>query len=160
MATLPCAAPPSVLSGKRHDEASISETPQDVCTHARACDMHTKHACIQAKQHRMQGIQYKASSALGTGRLVLASCGQLQLLAVSVPDVASRAHVRCCNKSTAICCRVMSTAGERLSLDKCLDLRVRRRSCHAPPRGNRCKPRFARRPAKSLVLRLLILFRS
>jgi hypothetical protein len=66
----------------------------------------------------MHGHAGQSKRALGTGRLVLASSGLLQHRDVTAHRRQSRAHVRCVNKLTAMCRRMMSTAGERQSLEK------------------------------------------
>ena len=63
-------SPANVVSQNRHEQASISRTPQNSmhacapCTHSNAFTKTASHA----------GMQYKASSALGTGRLCHAKC--------------------------------------------------------------------------------------
>ena len=70
-----------------------------------ACMRHAHIACIQAKQHCMPCMRYKASTTVGTCRIGLTSSGLMQLHAGSAHRRESRARVRGCDKPSAICRR-------------------------------------------------------
>ena len=59
--------------------AKIGTSKQASAEHRETVSMHARHAHIamhSAKQQRMPGMRYKASSALGTGRLCYAKCSR------------------------------------------------------------------------------------
>ena len=64
-------SPARVVSENRHNQASISRTPQDSM---HTCARHAHIAMHSAKQHRKPGMQYRASRAVGTSRFIHAEC--------------------------------------------------------------------------------------
>ena len=66
--------------------AKIGTSKQASAEHRTTVCMHARHAHIpmhSAKQHRMPGMRYKASSALGTGRLCHVRCSRRPCLTTS-----------------------------------------------------------------------------
>ena len=67
-------SPARVVSQNRQEQASISRTPQ---SSLHTCARHAHIVMQSATHHRKPGMQYRASIAVGTGRLCHVKCSRL-----------------------------------------------------------------------------------
>ena len=72
--SMPTCSPARVVSQNRQEQPSISRTPRNSL---HTCARHAHIGMHSATQHRKPGMQYRASIALGTGRLRHVKCSRL-----------------------------------------------------------------------------------